>query len=82
MLVNVKFTEDELEFVKEALFEKYENLMAKIEDAEGESGLSFRNYLQEAKSHFEKPIEEPKKVHWTQTPEGKKKMAARKKAKK
>jgi len=80
MMINLSFTQDELVFLKDAMFEKYDSLMAKIDDAEEEAIPSFMRAVQYPIKHAQEPVEAKKKPHWTQTPEGKKKMAARKRA--
>jgi hypothetical protein len=81
-MVTIKFSNEELGFVEEALSDKFESLMKKIDDAKEESIPAFKNYLEKVAAHFEEDEAPKKKPHWTHTARGKKILAARKRTKK
>jgi len=93
MDITVRVSKDELNFIREALFNYYEeldnrfleaeeNLMESISDsikpiARSSENKQTHNYAWKAVAPEE--VSKPKKPHWTQTPEGKKIMARRSK---
>jgi hypothetical protein len=74
--MKIRVTKNELNFIREALFQYYEELDERFCEAEEEQ-------LESIPDFFKPPSQseaqhKPKKPHWTQTPEGKKIMAKRK----
>lgn len=84
MNVVVRVTRDELTFIREALFNYYEELDARFYEAEEELIESLPDQLKsQIRNEFDKEhakrVSTQKKPHWTQTPEGKVILANRKK---
>ena len=82
--IRIRVTKDELNFIREALLHYYEELDARLFEAEEEQEASIPDFL---RSSAQEEIEvQPKKPHWTQTAKGKiilaKRSAFSKKAKK
>jgi len=74
--IKVRVTKDELNFIREALLHYYEELDERFCEAENKQTKSIPDFFKKFnESEFN---EKPKKLHWTQTPEGKKIMANRK----
>jgi hypothetical protein len=74
--IKIRVTKIELDFIREALFNYYEELNERFYEAENEQAESIPDFFKKFnESEFN---EKPKKPHWTQTPEGKKIMANRK----
>jgi hypothetical protein len=72
----IKVSKDELIFIREALFNYYEELNERFCEEEDEKFDPIPVWFKPPnKSEIET---KPKKPHWTQTPEGKKIMANRK----
>ena len=78
MRVKIDVSEVELDFIREALIHKYESLMNYLDDCEQNSFINSPEYEEIKKGFTVQMQQAEKKPHWTQTPEGKKKMAARK----
>jgi len=83
MNVVVRVTRDELTFIREALFNYYEELDARFYEAEEELIESLPDQLKsQIRNEFDKEHAKhkavPKKPHWTQTAKGKKILANRK----
>jgi hypothetical protein len=74
--IRIRVTKDELNFIREALLHYYEELDARLFEAEEEQLASIPSFMK-SPNQFEPEIK-PKKPHWTQTPEGKKILANRK----
>jgi ribosomal protein L34 len=74
--IKIRVTQEELNFIREALFNYYEDLNARFCEAEEEKLGAMPDFFKSSNT-FD-PVIKPKKPHWTQTPEGKKIMANRK----
>ena len=75
---DIKISTNELAFIREAITQKYENIMNQLVV----SDPTWEEVEKISEAEFNKELAKIKKPHWTQTPEGKAKMAKRKKAKK
>jgi hypothetical protein len=74
--IKVRVSKDELNFIREALFNYYEDLNSRFCEAEEESLGAMPNFFKSPP--IVDPVIKPKKPHWTQTPKGKIIMANRK----
>ena len=74
----IKVSPDELAFIREAITEKYENIMNQLVV----SDPTWEEIEKISEAEFNKELAKVKKPHWTHTPEGKRKLAKLKKARK
>ena len=73
--IKIRVTKNELNFLRDALFEHYLDLDERFCEAEEEQEASIPDFL---RSSSQEEIEvQPKKPHWTQTAKGKKILAKR-----